>query len=149
VLSLADSEALLLICSSDCVSRLDVMTTRIQPDFAMLPLANIEQCDELLFSSGAGQMQSLLDSVKRLGVLVPIVVTKIASSRYQIVDGHRRYHCAALLGFDEIPCFIVSDLDEGTFHLLRYDLNTTSKPWTDSERKKATTRLASIKSSNN
>lgn len=51
------------------------------------------------------QLAELADSVKRNGVLQPILVRKMGD-RYQIVAGERRYQAAKLAGLDEVPVLI-------------------------------------------
>lgn len=50
-------------------------------------------------------MDELVDSIKQLGVLQPIVVTKV-KNRYEIVAGHRRFEAAKLTGMVKIPAIV-------------------------------------------
>jgi ParB family transcriptional regulator, chromosome partitioning protein len=54
------------------------------------------------------KLQSLADSIKENGVIVPILVRPIKSGRYkyEIIAGHNRVQSSRLAGIDEIPCNI-------------------------------------------
>jgi ParB family chromosome partitioning protein len=58
-------------------------------------------------------LQSLADSIKKYGILQPIIVNKIEkknekgiSCEYQIVAGERRWRAAKMLGLKQIPAII-------------------------------------------
>jgi ParB family chromosome partitioning protein len=48
----------------------------------------------------------LLASIKARGVLVPLLVRKLADL-YEVVAGHRRLFCLKLLGRDKVPCIVL------------------------------------------
>lgn len=56
----------------------------------------------------------LADSIKRFGVMVPIVVTP-RGSKYFLIDGERRYHAAKQAGLKRIPSYIVGKTEQGDF----------------------------------
>lgn len=51
-------------------------------------------------------MQDLIDSIKRNGVLTPIIVRPTTENKYEIISGHRRSHASKLAGLKEIPAII-------------------------------------------
>jgi ParB family chromosome partitioning protein len=53
-------------------------------------------------------LQELVESIKRLGVLQPIVVRPLDQSRYEIIAGERRWRAATLAGLDEVPIIVRS-----------------------------------------
>ena len=55
--------------------------------------------------------EALADSIKRHGVLQPILVRPLKSGGYQIVAGERRWRASRLAGLDEIPVYI-RELDD-------------------------------------
>lgn len=57
------------------------------------------------------ELQELADTMKRLHVLQPLVVRKIAEQRYEIIAGERRWRAAQLAQLAEVPC-IVRELDD-------------------------------------
>ena len=57
-----------------------------------------------------GKLESLRDSIARLGILTPLTVSRDK----RLIDGHRRLACAKALGMTEVPCLVVSvGLQEG------------------------------------
>ena len=61
-------------------------------------------------------LEDLADSIKRNGVLQPILVRK-KGANYEIVAGERRYQAAKLAGLKEIPVSIREISDEEVFQL--------------------------------
>ena len=51
-------------------------------------------------------MQELVESVKQLGILQPLLVRPIDGNKYELVAGERRYRAASSLGLTEIPVVI-------------------------------------------
>jgi ParB family chromosome partitioning protein len=51
-------------------------------------------------------MQSLADSLKRRGLIQPIVVRKMGGNRYQIIAGERRWRAAQKAGLREVPVIV-------------------------------------------
>ena len=52
-------------------------------------------------------LSNLLPSIQRKGILQPIVINR----NNELIDGHRRWTCAKLLGYDTVPCNVL-DTDE-------------------------------------
>jgi ParB family transcriptional regulator, chromosome partitioning protein len=51
------------------------------------------------------EIDDLVESIRKHGVLVPLVVVAEADSEvYELVSGHRRLACARALGLTEVPC---------------------------------------------
>ncbi len=50
-------------------------------------------------------IDDLRESIRRQGILVPLVVTpSLAEWSWEVISGHRRLACAVELGLGEIPC---------------------------------------------
>jgi hypothetical protein len=74
-----------------------------------------------------GDLQELADSIKELGLLQPIGITK----EHELVFGERRLKACCLLGIEKIPARIV---DIATIARGEYDENELRKDFTPSER---------------
>jgi ParB/RepB/Spo0J family partition protein len=74
----------------------------------------------------ASTLASLVDSVKRYGILQPILVQE-RSGTYRLIDGHKRLSAAAAAGLRDVPCLLyeVSDNDAA---LLAKAANATHAP---------------------
>jgi ParB/RepB/Spo0J family partition protein len=78
-------------------------------------------------------LDELSDSIKRVGVLEPIIVRPIENNRYEVVVGERRYRAAQQAGLDDIPVTIKEYTDEEVMELnlieniQREELNAVEK----------------------
>lgn len=74
-------------------------------------------------------LEELANSVRAQGIIQPVVVRAIATDRYEIIAGERRWRAAQLAGLDIIPCLIKDVSDEATVaialieNIQREDLN--------------------------
>ena len=74
-----------------------------------LPITSIEANPEQPRKHfDAGALQELASSIKRYGVLQPIVVLPAVEGMYSIVAGERRYRAAKLAGLKTIPALVRS-----------------------------------------
>lgn len=56
-------------------------------------------------------LNGLAESIKRNGVIQPILVVKLSENKYQLVAGERRYRATKIAGLTKIPA-IVTDINE-------------------------------------
>jgi len=74
-------------------------------------------------------LEDLANSIRRQGVMQPIVVRPISSDRYEIIAGERRWRASQLAGLDTIPAIIKPVSDEAAIamslieNIQREDLN--------------------------
>ena len=52
------------------------------------------------------EMEQLMSSVEKYGILCPLIVGPTLDATYEIVSGHRRKYAAALLGHRKVPVII-------------------------------------------
>lgn len=67
-------------------------------------------------------MEQLVESVKRHGVLDPIIVRPRSSGGYEIISGHRRTHASRVAGFEYIPA-VINEKDDDDATLTMIDAN--------------------------
>ena len=70
--------------------------------------------------------QEVLESIRENGVLVPIIVRKIAKDKYEIISGHNRVECSKELQLSTIPAQIV-DCDDNKATLIMIDTNLCNR----------------------
>lgn len=58
------------------------------------------------------QLDSLMSSIKEVGLLQPIGVYKNKSNQYEIVYGNRRFWACSKLGFTEVPALLIENKEE-------------------------------------
>jgi len=74
-------------------------------------------------------LEELADSIRAQGVVQPIVVRPISSSKYEIIAGERRWRAAQMAGLQDIPTVIRDVSDRATIamalieNIQREDLN--------------------------
>ena len=78
-------------------------------------------------------MQELVDSIKTVGVLVPIIVRRIKDGKYEIISGHRRKRACMLAGKNTIPA-VVTELNDDEAAILLVDSNLQREKLLPSER---------------
>ena len=52
------------------------------------------------------QMQKLIESIQKYGVITPVVARKIGEEQYELISGHRRKHACKILGIDRLPAIV-------------------------------------------
>ncbi|HWH68368.1 MAG TPA: ParB/RepB/Spo0J family partition protein [Candidatus Sulfotelmatobacter sp.] len=85
--------------ASPCASALK------KPQLIHIPLAQIEP-DPNQPRKDLGDLSDLVASIKDRGVIQPIVVSKHAPAKYQIIAGERRFTAAKRAGLPEIPALV-------------------------------------------
>ncbi|MCR4603444.1 MAG: ParB/RepB/Spo0J family partition protein [Prevotella sp.] len=74
-------------------------------------------------------MQELANSIQTMGIIAPITLRQVASDRYQIIAGERRWRASQRAGLKTIPAYIRTVEDENVMELAlveniqREDLN--------------------------
>ena len=58
-----------------------------------------------IYGDPTAEIDDLVESIRKHGVLVPLVVVAEADTEvYELISGHRRLACARALGLTEVPC---------------------------------------------
>lgn len=82
------------------------------------------------------EMQELVDSVQKFGVLVPAIARPRPDGGFELISGHRRKHASELAGLDFMPVIVLSlNDDEAIIQLV--DSNIQRENVLPSERAKA------------
>lgn len=96
---------------------------------SLVEFINIDLLDEFkthIFSRlPDNKFLELKESIKRNGVLSPIIVRK-KDSRYEIISGHNRVNCCRELELKEVPC-IVKDYSDDVAELVMIETNLTQR----------------------
>lgn len=59
------------------------------------------------------KLQELADSIKAQGIIQPVVVRKLATEKYEIIAGERRWRAAQLAGLQQVPV-VIKEIDDRT-----------------------------------
>jgi ParB family chromosome partitioning protein len=74
-------------------------------------------------------LQTLADSIKSQGIMQPILVREIATDKYEIIAGERRWRASQIAGLEQIPVLVRDIADESALamalieNIQREDLN--------------------------
>ena len=68
------------------------------------------------------KMQDMVESVKKYGVILPVIVRRKDDGIYEMISGHRRKKACELAGIKQIRC-IVKDLSDDEATILMVDSN--------------------------
>jgi len=113
--------------------------------FLELPLDLIEtdpnQPRKVFDLRNGGDHSRLLKSVQHYGIEEPIKVSEIASERYLIMDGHRRFDCAKELELKTVPCRVYPKMNDGEFEARRYEMQNNRRGWRPIEKANAIHRI--------
>lgn len=82
---------------------------------------------------GNSQMIELQDSIKKYGVLNPLIVRPKIEGYYEIISGHRRKYAAEKLGYKKIPV-IIRMLQDDEAVVIMVDSNLQREQITPSEK---------------
>jgi len=94
----------------------DLISSRsVGPRIRMIPLTEIDPNPHQARSE-LGNMKELMASIKKKGVLEPILV-RPKEGRYEIIAGERRYVAAQRIGLGEIPCIEMNVEDNEAMEL--------------------------------
>jgi ParB family chromosome partitioning protein len=75
-----------------------------------------------------GELEDLLESIRRYGVQVPISVYR-EKGRFVLIDGERRWRCCLKLGKKEIPALVQDKPDPLTNLLLMFNIHALREQW--------------------
>ncbi|MEM4290269.1 MAG: ParB/RepB/Spo0J family partition protein [Nitrososphaerota archaeon] len=81
-----------------------------------------------------GDLSELIESIKKVGLLHPLIVRPGKNGKYTIICGSRRYHALMSLGVKEAPCRVVQVNDLEALKL-SWDENEKAAKLSESERK--------------
>lgn len=79
------------------------------------------------------KMEELVESIRKNGVLSPVIVRPDHDGGYEMISGHRRMHAAKIAGLGVLPA-IVKDLDVDEATILMVDSNIQREEILPSER---------------
>jgi hypothetical protein len=111
-------------------------------DLVLPPPLKLEK--RLHGQTSANEDDELRHSIRRFGVLTPIVVRSTGNGMYVIMDGLRRYCIAQALGLSSIDCAINWNADASTHEHIRFELESTFKPLTAAEYARQQRRLQEL-----
>ena len=75
-------------------------------------------------------LKALENSIRRVGILVPITVYQAhGSNKYTILDGQRRWMCAIEIGLDSVPINVVGEPSTAQNIVTMFQIHKLRKDW--------------------
>lgn len=85
----------------------------------------------------AEKMFQIRESLRREGIISPLVVMDNEDGTYLIVDGERRYRAAKELGYTEVPVVIEPKMDDIAMRIRQFQVQQYHEEWTPIEKAKS------------
>jgi len=90
-------------------------------------------------------IKQLIDSIKEIGLQVPLIVHRIGKDKYEVVDGHRRYKALEQLNFKLIPCIVYNrKLSEDELVAIRNSTDAYHVSWSAYDKLKLFVKLSAL-----
>ncbi|WP_206457913.1 ParB/RepB/Spo0J family partition protein [Anaerovorax sp. IOR16] len=92
-------------------------------NYTMLPISQLQEFKNHPFQVRQDdEMTELVESIKQVGVVEPILVRCTSEENYEILAGHRRMTAAKMAGLTDIPAKIMN-VDDDTATIIMTDTN--------------------------
>ena len=112
----------------------------LRDDIVMISLDKLVPFEEQPFHVIDDEaMAELVESIKSVGVLVPITVRPMKDGKYEIISGHRRKRACEIAGIDKVPA-IIKELSDTEAAIMLVDSNLQRERILPSERAYGATR---------
>lgn len=82
----------------------------VQDDFLEIPIGKIaSNPQQPRHDFAQDELKELAESIKKHGIIQPLVVTKIAPDQYELIAGERRIKAARMAGLPKVPVIVRED----------------------------------------
>lgn len=106
-------------------------------DIKQIPISEMHEFHNHPFQIRSDEeLEELIDSVRRHGIVVPGIVRPRKEGGYEIIAGHTRRHVCELLGLETMPV-LVQELNEDEASMIMVDSNIQRENILPSEKAKA------------
>ena len=82
------------------------------------------------------QLRMMAESIRKVGVLVPVIARPLGEGKYELISGHRRKKASEILGLETLPV-IVKDVDHDIATVMMVDSNLQREDILPSEKARA------------
>lgn len=89
----------------------------------------------------ANKMKSLMDSIKREGIISPLTVEKVGEN-FLLLDGERRFRAAQELGLKDVPAVVEAPKNSTDRLVRQFTVQEQHEGWTPIEKANALVRLS-------
>lgn len=90
-----------------------VETDALDPDdFALIPTESIRRAEENRTVVDDEDFRALVENIRDLGILSPLLVRPLGDKTYELIAGERRWTAAKELGLETVPAFLLDYTDD-------------------------------------
>lgn len=82
----------------------ELVTPRTGEGFGMMVAVSRITSNRDQPRNNLGELDDLVASIRRHGVLEPLLIRNRPDGGYELISGERRFHAAMMAGLDEVPC---------------------------------------------
>jgi len=98
----------------------------------LIPIDSLEPYHNHKFKLYTGErLEDMVESIRKNGILNPILVQPILNGKYEILSGHNRVECAKKVGLKEIPSIIKENLSEDEAEVYVIETNLMQRGFND------------------
>ncbi len=81
--------------------------SKSESSYTEIPVEYISGAYSVDNVTSSGLFAPLVDSVKKYGILQPILLRRIDDNSYSVISGHKRFFAAKKLGFKSVPAVVL------------------------------------------
>lgn len=97
-----------------------------------VPICDLIEYRNHPFSTYEGErFNDMVDSIKKYGVIVPIIIRPIENGKYEILSGHNRRKAAATVGIMSIPAIIKKDISDDEAEMYVTETNALQRGFSE------------------
>jgi len=115
------------------VDAIDFMTgDKNEPQIVEINIEKIVEFSDHPFHLYEGKrLDDMVESIKRNGVLSPVIVRTISSGKYEMLAGHNRMNAAKIANIDKIPALIKENLSDEEAYIYVIETNLMQRSFGD------------------
>lgn len=77
------------------------------------------------------RLESMVESIKKNGVLNPVIVRKLDNGRLEMLSGHNRMNASRMAGLERVPAVIKNDLSDEDAYIYVIETNLMQRSFND------------------
>ena len=115
------------------VDAIDFMTDdKNEPQIVEIDIDKIVEFSDHPFHLYEGKrLDDMIESIKKNGVLSPVIVRSISSGKYEMLAGHNRMNAAKIANIDKIPALIKENLSDEEAYIYVIETNLMQRSFSD------------------
>lgn len=109
----------------------------------LVPLRSIEADPEQPRKSfNPERLAELMASIKKYGIINPLVVERLGTGKFMLVDGERRFRASHELKLAEVPAIVRETMDKTERLIQQFHIQEQHEGWSATEKASAVAQLA-------